>query len=375
MKFLHLADLHIGKRVCETSMTEAQEAALGSIIEHLRSFPVDAVVIAGDIYDRSIPPESAVILFSDFLENISNMGIPVLLISGNHDSPERLSFASGIMKKHNIHFVTSVKDSLKPVTLCDEYGPVNFYMLPYLRPSDVSNISGTSFSGYTEAVKYMTDSMNIDTSQRNVIISHQFIAGADFNDTETCVGGTEAVSADAYSGFDYAALGHLHKPQNVKNNMRYAGSLLKYSEKEVDHKKSVTVVELGEKGSVNIDTFSVAPIHDMRMVRGSISELTRAENVTDDYIYAVVTDTNSLSGISSMLRQVYPNLVHTSYEVLSKKYDRERVMQGFSQSSKTPLEVFTELYETQHGGESMSGLQLEIMKEIIDSIEKDSIEN
>lgn len=372
MKILHLADLHIGKKICETPMIGEQEVALGKIIEHLRAFPVDAVVIAGDIYDRSIPPENAVILFGEFIESIAELGIPVLLISGNHDSPERLSFASGIMKKHNIHFVTNIRDSFTPIILHDEYGPVNFYMLPYLRPSDVSNISGETFSDYTEAVKYMTDSMNIDRSQRNVIVSHQFVEGATYTDSESCVGGSEAVSADAYEGFDYAALGHLHKPQSVKKEtIRYAGSPLKYSASEVGHSKSMTIVTLGEKGSVTVDTLPIVPLHDMRKVKGSVKELTRPENATDDYIYPVVTDTNELSGISTMLRQVYPNYISIEYEVLSSKYDRTKAMQGVSQREKTPLEVFTELYETQHGGESMSSLQLEMMKEIIESVENE----
>ena len=372
MKILHLSDLHIGKKVCEMPMIGEQEAALRSITEHLRTCPVDAVVIAGDIYDRSIPPENAVILFGAFIESISDLGIPVLLISGNHDSPERLSFAAGIMKKHNIHFVTNIKDSFTPITLHDEHGPVNFYMMPYLRPSDVSNISGESFSDYTEAVKYMTDNMKIDRSQRNIIVSHQFVEGASFTDSESCVGGTEAVSASAYDGFDYVALGHLHKPQSVhRQTIRYAGSILKYSEKEISHSKSMTVVTMEEKGSVTVETIPIVPIHDMRKVKGSIKELTRSENATDDYIYAVVTDTNELSGISSMLRQVYPNLVSIDYEVLSSKYDRAKVMQGFSQREKTPLEVFTELSELQHGGESMSSLQLDKMKEIIENLENE----
>ncbi len=370
MKILHLSDLHFGKRVCEISMIGEQRAISDSIIEQLAKDPVDAVVIAGDIYDRSIPPESAVTLFSSFIERISDMGIPVLAISGNHDSPERLSFAAGIMKKHNIHFVTSVKDSLTPVTLYDSFGAVNFYLLPYLRPSDVNNAFGTGFSSYTDAVAYMAETMDIDPAQRNVIVSHQFVSGASVTDMETCVGGTEAVSLSVYEAFDYGALGHLHTPQNVgSKHIRYCGTPLKYSAAEVKHSKSMTIVELGEKGRVSIDTVPLKPIHDMRRVKGSVMELCRSENATEDYIYAVVTDTNEISGVASMLRQIYPNLVSIDYEVLSERYDRSRVMQGNVEREKTPLEVFTELYELQHGGNSMSELQLELMKEIIGSVE------
>ena len=372
MRILHLSDLHLGKRVCETSMLKEQEAVFDSIIDHLRSSLTDAVIIAGDIYDRSIPPESAVVLFSSMIERISDMGITVMAISGNHDSPERLSFASGVMKKHNIHFVTNVRDSPEPVTLHDEYGTVNFYLLPYLRPNDVSNVYDVNPPSYTDAAEYMVQSMNIDSRQRNVIVSHQFVAGASLTDTETCIGGTEAVSAQVYEAFDYAALGHLHTPQSAgRKTIRYCGTPLKYSASEVNHSKSMTIVTLAEKGNVSVETIPLVPLHDMRRVKGSVKELCRPENATEDYIYAVVTDTNELSGIASMLRQVYPNLISIDYAVLSERYDRSRIMQGNLQREKTPLEVFTELYELQHGGSSMSDIQLEIMKDITDGIEKE----
>ena len=366
MRFLHLSDLHVGKRLHEISMLDEQKAIFEQIIAYLRGSPVDAVIIAGDIYDKSVPSESAVTLFSDFLEKLSELDLPILMISGNHDSPERLSFAAGIMKKHKIYFVTDIKDSLTPVTLCDEYGSVNFYLLPYMCPSDVRNVFGECFDNHSQAVSYMTEKMAVDASRRNVIVSHQFVSGGAVIDSETHVGGLESVSAEAYKAFDYAALGHLHTPQNIGNKaVRYCGTPLKYSESEVRVSKSMTIVELKEKGTLSVETVPLVPIHDMIVIEGSVNELCDPKNATDKYVYAVVTDTNDVTGINAMLRSVYPNFVNLTFRFGSSDGEETMLLTGGIDKKKSPFEVFCDFYRAQHNTE-MSELHMRILKEALE---------
>lgn len=369
MKLLHLSDLHLGMKICEMSMLEEQRYIFEQIFSYLNDNPVDAVILAGDIYDKSIPPVDAVLLFDEIIDRFSDMGFPVFIISGNHDSSDRLSFGSGIMKKNNIFIVTDIKDSVTPVTLKDSFGNVNFYLLPFIRPVNVNNAFSQSFSDYTSAIEYLTGLMDINTDERNVIISHQFVSGASLCESETIIGGTECVDKKVYEPFDYAALGHIHSPQQIgKETIRYCGTPLKYSLSEANRSKSMTVVTLGEKGNIRIETPALTPLHDMRKIKGSFKELTSVSETSDDYIYAELTDEHDVPFAAAGLREIYQNLVSVSYSVFSSSDPLELISAQNAAEERSPEEIFGDLYKMQCGGREPSPEQQEIIREITDKI-------
>lgn len=368
MKFIHLSDLHIGKKINEISMLEDQKYILEQIADYIRKNKPDAVVIAGDVYDKSVPSSEAMNVYSSFVEQLSDMAVPVLVISGNHDSAERLSYFGDIMKKHGIFLGTDAASAVEPVTLRDEYGEVNFYLLPFIRPSDVNNAFETSCGSYTEAVAEVIKRMNIDTGKRNVIVSHQYTAGASVCDSEILVGGIESVDASVYKDFDYTALGHLHTPQDVgSKNIRYCGTPLKYSLSEVGVSKSVTVVTLKEKGVVDVDTVPLMPLRDMRKIKGLFQDLMKGEP-TDDYIYVELTDESDVPFAGTELRTIYRNFISASYTRFSSYGYFAGSAEFSSPDEKTPQEIFTELFKTQHNDKEMSEIQLKILQKTIERI-------
>ncbi len=370
MKLLHLSDLHLGKKICEMSMIDEQRYIFDRIFEYAQSAALDAVIIAGDVYDKSIPTVEAVSLFDSILERFNAMSLPVFIISGNHDSAQRLSVGSAVMRKSGIYFGTGLEQSLRPVTLEDKYGKVNFYLLPFMRPADVNDLFDEEIRDFTEAVRYVTEKMNIDTNERNVIVSHQFVAGAALSESETIVGNTECVDKSVYEIFDYAALGHIHSPQNVGcETIRYCGTPLKYSASETGHSKSMTVVTLEEKGSVMVDTVDLLPLHDMRKIKGKFNDLTREELRSDDYIYAELTDEMEIQYAAAGLRAVYSNLMSVSYSYTSSVSDRENAAALINSEEKSTYDMFTEFYSRQHNEKQMSDIQKEILNEILERIE------
>ena len=370
MKLLHLSDLHLGKKICEMSMIDEQQYIFDRIFEYVQSADLDAVIIAGDVYDKSIPPVEAVCLFDSILERFNAMSLPVFIISGNHDSPRRLSVGSAIMRKNGIYFGTDIEQSLSPVTLEDKYGKVNFYLLPFMRPADVNDLFGEEIRSFTEAVKYMTDKMNIDPGERNVIVSHQFVAGAALSESEMIVGNTECVDKSVYEIFDYAALGHIHSPQNVgSDTIRYCGTPLKYSASEAGRSKSLTVVTLEEKGSVRVDTVDLLPLHDMRKIKGKFNDLTREELRSDDYIYVELTDEMEIQSVAARLRAIYCNLMSVSYSYTNNLMDRENAAALINSEEKSTYDMFTEFYSRQHNDKQMSDIQKEILNDILERME------
>ncbi len=370
MKFFHLSDLHIGKRLCEFSLIEDQSYILDKIVEAVISERPDAVVIAGDVFDKPIPPADAVTLFDEFLYSLSKLDTTVLVISGNHDSAERLSFGGRLMEKSNIHISPVYTGTVEPVSQRDESGEVNFYLLPFIKPSNVRRYyPDENIDTYTDAVRTAIEHMNIDTSKRNVLVTHQFITGASRSDSEEIsVGGSDNVDASVLSVFDYTALGHIHAPQKIgSDSIRYSGTPLKYSFSEVSHKKSISVVELGKKGDVRISFIPLEPIRDMRELRGTYEELTLRDNYiktnTDDYIHITLTDENDIPEAMSRLRVIYPNLMKLDYD-----NTRTRANSVFTEPEavrvRSPLEMFSELYEKQNGA-SMDELQFKHMEELI----------
>lgn len=277
MKLIHLSDLHIGKRVNEVSMLEDQEYVLLQILRVIDEEKADAVLIAGDVYDKSVPSAEAVTLFDDFLCRLAKRKLPVLIISGNHDSPERLAFGNRLLELGGIHISPVYDGTVRSVSLSDEHGEVVFWLLPFLKPTHVKRYyPDEGIESYTDALCVAVEKMGIDKAKRNVLLTHQFVTGASTCESEEIsVGGTDNVDASVFEDFDYVALGHIHGPQNIgSNRIRYCGTPLKYSFSEETHHKSVTVVNLGTKGELALQLRPLTPKHDLRSIRGTFRELT-----------------------------------------------------------------------------------------------------
>lgn len=374
MKLIHLSDLHIGKRVNEFSMIEDQKYILNQILEIIREEEPDAVLIAGDIYDKSVPSAEAVEVFDDFLVSLAEAELPVFLISGNHDSAERLSFGGRILEKSRIHVSPVYHGETAPVTLRDSWGPVRVFMLPFVKPSQVrAFFPDREIETYTDAVAAAVESMDVDEKERNVLITHQFVTGSvRCESEELSVGGTDNVDAGVFEAFDYVALGHLHGPQSAgKETVRYCGSPLKYSFSEVRHQKSVTVLELREKGQVTVKTRPLTPRRDLEEIRGNYMEVTDRSFYetldTDRYFHIILTDEEDIPDAVGKLRSIYPNLMRLSYDNRRTRGDRAPGELQPAGQKKSPLDLFSDLYRMQNNRE-LSPRQAEFMKTLIEEI-------
>ena len=373
MKLIHLSDLHIGKRVNEVSMIEDQDYILHQIIGIIDDEKADAVIIAGDVYDKTVPSAEAVTLFDDFLCRLAERKLPVFIISGNHDSPERLAFGRKLMESNNIHISPVYDGELKPVSLRDEHGQVDFWLLPFIKPIHVKRyFPDAVIESYTDACRVALENMNVDKAKRNVLLTHQFVTGAATCESEELsVGGSDNVDASIFDYFDYVALGHIHGPQNIgSNRIRYCGTPLKYSFSEANHHKSVSVVELGAKGELNISLRPLTPKHDMRQIKGSFAEITDKQfysaMATDDYLHIILTDEDDVEEAVGKLRVIYPNLMKLSYDNTRTRCN-QIIVGAEDMERKTPLQLFEELYELQNN-QPMSEEQRSFASEIIESI-------
>ena len=373
MKLIHLSDLHIGKRVNEVSMIEEQAYILNQVLAAIDAETPGAVLISGDVYDKSIPSAEAVTLFDDFLCRLAEKQQQVFIISGNHDSAERLAFGGRLMEDKGIHLSPVYNGNIAPITLTDEYGPVHFWLLPFLKPAHVKRFyPDDGIESYTDACRVAVEKMGIEPAERNVILVHQFVTGSSTCDSEEIsVGGTDNVDAEVFAGFDYVALGHIHGPQNIgSERIRYCGTPLKYSFSEAKHQKSITVVELGEKGSFDLRTIPLTPLHDLREFRGSYDQVTAKsfyENTAvDDYLHITLTDEEDVPEAMARLRVIYPNLMKLTYD--NARTRSNAVIDGaVDVRKKSPLQLFGELYEQQNN-QPMSEVQNDFMRELIESI-------
>lgn len=374
MKFLHLADLHLGKRVNGFSMLEDQAHILRQILAILDDEQPDGVLIAGDVYDKSVPSVEAVELLDGFLTELRARGVPVLLISGNHDSPERLAFGGRVMDSCGIHISPVYDGALAPVTLQDAFGPVHVWLLPFVKPAHVRRwFPDADIESYTDAMAEAVAHMDIDTAARNVLVTHQFVTGGTRSGSEELsVGGTDNVDSGVFAPFDYVALGHLHGAQHIgRETIRYAGSPLKYSFSEARQHKSVTVVTLGEKGDVQVRTVALTPLRELREIRGSYDELTARsfyEHTTyrSDYLHLILTDEQDVFDAMSRLRTIYPYLMTLDYDNA-----RTRAAGGMSVPAeterRTPLELFEALYQRQNH-RPMSEVQRAYIAQLMEQI-------
>ena len=376
MKFVHLSDLHLGKRVNGYSMIEDQKYILLKILNVIDEQKAEAVVIAGDVYDKPVPPTEAVQLFDDFLFRLVERNLQILVISGNHDSPERIAFGSRFMDKSGVHMSQVYNGKNDLVELKDKYGKVNFYMLPFVKPSNVRRFfEDEEINTYTDAVRVAVSHMNVNKKARNVIITHQFVTGAQRSESETiAVGGTDNVDSYVFDDFDYVALGHIHGPQDVgKNTVRYCGTPLKYSFSEISHKKSVTVVEMKEKGNVKVSTVELTPKLDMREIKGTYEELTFKKNYestnTEDYLHIILTDEEDVADAVAKLRCVYPNLMKLDYDN-TRTRNSLALTQAEETEKKTDTELLSEFFEKQNG-KPLSDEQLEYAANLFEQIKEE----
>lgn len=373
MKLVHLSDLHLGKRVNEFSMLEDQRYILTKILNIIEDEKPDGVIIAGDIYDKSVPSAEAVSLFDDFLCKLSGHGLQIFIISGNHDSPERIAFGSRLMSSSGIHISPVYDGEVVPVSMNDTYGTVHIYMLPFIKPVHVRSIfPDEPAESYTEALNTAVSHMNINETERNILVTHQFVTGAARSDSEeVSVGGSDNVDAAVFSKFDYTALGHIHRPQNAGNdNIRYCGTPLKYSLSEAGHQKSVTIVELAKKGSLTVRTIPLVPRHDMREIKGTYMEVTAKSfyegTAADDYIHMILTDEEDIPDAMNKLRVIYPNLIKLDYDN-TRTRNTMQITSAEAVEQKSPVELFAEFYEKQNG-QPMSSHQSDFVMELIEEI-------
>ena len=375
MKFIHLSDLHIGKRVNGFSMLEDQKYILDQILMIAEEEMPDGVLIAGDVYDKPVPPAEAVQVFDAFLTGLADRNLPVFVISGNHDSPERLAFGGQLMKDRRVYMAPVYDGYLEPVQLEDRYGSLRVYMLPFIKPAVVRRCCPEEgIETFEDAVRWALEHMaehKKGEDGRNILIAHQFVTGASCCDSEELsIGGLDQVSAELFDSFDYVAMGHIHGPQKVgRDTLRYSGTPLKYSFSEVNHRKSVTVVELLEKGNVTVNTRPLRPLHDMRELRGSYEELTSRDfyqgTAVDDYLHITLTDEEGILDAIGKLRSIYPNVMKLDYD--NKRTREGRVVEAAANADKPPIVLMEELYQLQNNQpmtEQQADFAVKLMEEI-----------
>lgn len=368
MKVLHLADLHIGKRVNGFNMIEDQRFALEQILSIVKEEDIACILIAGDVYDQSVPSSEAMSIFDDFITSLTELEKDVLIIAGNHDSAERLAFASRLMQKSKVYISKVFDGEIDKIVLEDSYGPINFYLLPFLKPIHVKCFHpDLKLDDFQSAIDLVIESIDLDKSQRNVIISHQFIVGAERSDSEELyLGGSEAISLDTYKDFDYVALGHIHKKQAFRDGkVRYPGSLLKYSKSEANYKKAINIVDIRAKGDIEIIEKEISYLHEMREISGyfeDIIEASKDDPRKEDYIHFNLFDQDEVFDGLARLREVYPNLMTMAYVKEKEFEDLELV--SFEMKEKDPFELFNEFYEFRKN-RKLDEDKSELVKEVI----------
>lgn len=374
MKLIHLSDLHLGKRVNGFSMLDDQRYILEQILRIIDQERPDGVLIAGDVYDKSVPSAEAVSLLDDFLVRLAKKELQVFLISGNHDSPERMAFGRRLMTDRGVYIAPVYDGNVSALTLQDAFGPVNIYLLPFLKPAHIrAAFPDEEIQTYSDALGVAIRAMEVNTAERNVLVTHQFVTGAARCDSEDLsVGGTDNVDVSVFDSFDYVALGHIHGPQQAgRPEVRYCGTPLKYSFSEAKQQKSVTVVELREKGSVTVRTVPLTPLRDLVELRGAYEELTlrdfyQGTSYQSDYVHITLTDEDDIPDGMSKLRVIYPNLMKLDYD--NKRTRAGGVVEGAEDVTKrSPLDLLEEFYQKQNGQE-MGEAQRAFAKDLMERI-------
>ncbi|MBQ7288873.1 MAG: exonuclease SbcCD subunit D [Clostridia bacterium] len=373
MRFFHLSDLHIGKRLGGYSLLEDQQYILNEILSIARQQTPDAFLLAGDIYDKAVPSAEAVQLFDLFLTQLAELGKPIFIISGNHDSAERIAFGADILRQSQVYFSPLFKGKIEPITLQDEYGELDIYLLPFIKPSTVRPFfPDTQIESYQDAVAAVVSSLCLDPSRRNLLVAHQFVAGARPADSEELsVGGTEQVGAALFAGFDYVALGHIHRPQQVtRPTVRYCGTPLAYSFSECEQEKSITVVTIKEKGEVSLSFLPLVPLRRLREIRGSYMEIADRRNYAgtnlEDYVHIILTDEEEIPDAVAKLRSIYPHIMQLTYDNRRTQATPE-MQQRETHAKSSPLDLFNELYTLQNNA-PLNDAQTRYLQTLIETI-------
>lgn len=384
MKILHLADLHFGKILQEQFLIEDQEYILKEIINIIKEKEIKALLISGDIYDRSVPPTEAVNLLDNFLKIlIKDLKIKVFIISGNHDSKDRLGFGNKIFEDEGLYIESKYNGRLKKVRLEDEYGPLNIYMLPFIKPVEVKKFFEDDLeNNYDLAINKIIEKEEIDKSERNIIMVHQFVTAGNVKPERTesevlSLGGIENVDVSNFKSFDYVAIGHVHRPQKIgRDTARYAGTILKYSFSEINHNKSIPIIDIKEKGNITINLLPLKPLRDMREIKGPIEELIKEENYKEgnleDYIKAIITNEEPVYDAIGKIKKIYPNTL--KLEIQNSKTINSNTEQNINLEEvkkKSELELFSDFYKLQNNLD-LNEKQKEIVKNIISEVKHET---
>lgn len=375
MKFLHVSDLHLGKRLNEFSLIEDQRYILFKILNKIDESKPDAVLIAGDVYDKGIPSVEAVALFDEFLCHLAEKNLEIFIISGNHDSAERMTCGAKLMEKSRVHFSPVYDGNVTSFKMEDNFGPVNIFLLPFIKPAIVKAVfpdEAENIETYTDAVKCALNHMDINWNERNVLVSHQFVTGSLRCDSEDIsVGGSDNVDASAFENFDYVALGHLHGAQKAGSDViRYSGTPLKYSFSEVNQEKGALLVEVSEKGKINVEQIPLVPLHDLREIKGTYEELTLRKNyentAVEDYLHITLTDEEDIPEGFGKLQVIYKNLVKLDYDNQRTRNNNE-ITGAVDVEKIKPIDLFNQFYQLQNNVE-LSEEQKNFTEQLIENI-------
>lgn len=373
MRFLHLADLHIGKRLNEFSLIEDQKFIFDKILNIIDEKKIEAVLIAGDVYDKPVPSAEAVTVLNSFLNSLAKRNLKVFVISGNHDSQERIGFGAELISQSGVYMSKPFSGNVETHKIKDEYGEINIYMLPFIKPAMVKHVyEEADIDSYDSAMAYVMEQTKVDESERNLLIAHQFVRGADRCDSEeVSVGGIDEVSVENFKRFDYVALGHLHSPQHIKSEfVRYSGTPLKYSFSEAKHQKTALIVDMKEKGNITLEKVPLIPKHDMIEIKGKYQEIMSKDFYKDidrmDYAHVTLTDEQDVLHAMELLRTVYPNIMKLDYDNTRTRSNNE-IKGGENVEKKQPLDLFKEFYELQNN-QPMSREQADFMDKLIKDV-------
>lgn len=373
MRFLHLADLHIGKRLNEFSLIEDQKFIFDKILNIIDEKKIEAVLIAGDVYDKPVPSAEAVTVLNSFLNSLAKRNLKVFVISGNHDSQERIGFGAELISQSGVYMSKPFSRNVETHKIKDEYGEINIYMLPFIKPAMVKHVyEEADIDSYDSAMAYVMEQTKVDEGERNLLIAHQFVRGADRCDSEeVSVGGIDEVSVENFKRFDYVALGHLHSPQHIKSEfVRYSGTPLKYSFSEAKHQKTALIVDMKEKGNIILEKVPLIPKHDMIEIKGKYQEIMSKDFYKDidrmDYAHVTLTDEQDVLHAMELLRTVYPNIMKLDYDNTRTRSNNE-IKGGENVEKKQPLDLFKEFYELQNN-QPMSREQADFMDKLIKDV-------
>lgn len=380
MRGLHLSDLHLGKRLKEFSLLEEQADVLKQVIDYCEKRKdseeqVDFVIVAGDVFDKGVPPVDALTLFEDFLSNLEKLHIEVFVLGGNHDSAERLGFLSSFLKKHHINFVTQYNGKLETITLVKGDEKVNFYMLPYIKPADVRRYlpeeEKTAITSYHEVVKVAVSKVELNKDEVNILVAHQYITGSERCESEEIsIGGMDNVGADVLEDFDYVALGHIHGPQNITNHpkMRYCGTPLKYSFSECNQTKSITVLDIVD-GEVKISTEPFKILRDLVKLSGKFVDMMDSATIQkygEQYVHITLTDEEEIINVLSKMRAHYHRLCYLDFDNSRTKHFEV----GKADVEQSPFEIISNFY-AQRRGQEMTDVQKEFIEKLLEDIQEE----